>query len=315
MTDEMTVQAQKPMTMPYAIGGAAVGALGGGALSKWGNIGIPGKAYSSWEDVVKDVDKDDKFVTEAAKKENDAASAWKEVEQVRKDMKEAESAYKTAVPEALREEITELDDYAKKLTEHEEAVAKYDKKVDSYLDDLIKDSWDHPVKLGDKFEDKAHTLVTEEGEHKGKYVWKGENGEISVISKEDIKNRAKQIIDDGDQKGVFRNKDLRTVMAESEELKAKNAAEEALGKSKETLENKFTKLNENISENKLSVDKAKSYIEGKKNYKAAREGAEKKLTTDILDKCKKPKVVLTALVGAAALGLLGALIAPKGDKA
>ena len=60
MTDEMMVQAQKPSVMPYVLGGAGVGALGGLASAKYANFGVQTPKYSSWEEAIND--SNDEFV-------------------------------------------------------------------------------------------------------------------------------------------------------------------------------------------------------------------------------------------------------------
>ena len=76
MTDEMTVQAQRPSAIPYALGGAGIGAAAGAGLAGWGNVGYKTPMYTKWEDAVADANKDDKFIKEMAEKDGNDKT-WK----------------------------------------------------------------------------------------------------------------------------------------------------------------------------------------------------------------------------------------------
>ena len=54
MTDEMTLQGQRPSAAPFLLGGAALGATAGYFVDKTGWNGVPKAKYTSMEDILKE---------------------------------------------------------------------------------------------------------------------------------------------------------------------------------------------------------------------------------------------------------------------
>lgn len=108
MTQDLTVQNQRPSAMPYVLGGTAAGALAG-----WGASKIPalqGAKYNSWQDILKDSADDFKKMTEAAG-ENETLKNGVEA------VKTAAADYKTKIKEALKDAVPEFDEKLKGATE------------------------------------------------------------------------------------------------------------------------------------------------------------------------------------------------------
>ena len=94
MTQDLTVQNQRPSAMPYVLGGTAAGALAG-----WGASKIPAlqsAKYNSWQDILKDSADDFKKMTETAG-ENETLKNGVEA------VKTAAADYKTKIKEALKD--------------------------------------------------------------------------------------------------------------------------------------------------------------------------------------------------------------------
>lgn len=291
MTDEMTVQAQRPSAMPYVLGGAGVGAVAGGSLAKWGNVGIQGQAYSSFDDLVKEANNDDAFIKKMAEKEGETGENWSKLKKAAEEMAAETKKFEEAVPEQIRNEQT-FTDYMEKLAAKEKAVTEYDNKVKGIVDDIAEKAteWEYN---GNKY------IKQTEGDNVGKFILEGGTDELSLA---DLK---KDIMKTKD--GNFENKLLVKEVDKLAETKAKNEADEAFTKAEKALSDKADELK--ITK---ELDKWKT---AKKSLTEAGEKAKKDVTDDLLSKCKKPKVWLTALAGAAALALVGAMIRPKGDQA
>ena len=305
MTDEMTVQAQRPSVMPYVLGGAGVGAAAGGGLAKWGNIGIKGQAYSNWEDAVADANKDDKFIKEMAEKDGNDKT-WKVLKDEIDNMASARETYNKAVPEQIRDEKV-FTDYIEKAGKLTEATTNLEAKNNEQLQKAIDE-----IKKLDAYE------VTEADGKITKYAKPGADGTLPDGTK-----NIQEFFDNADllEKQAKKNDALYNNVINGEdfakaEKQAVKDADEAAKVAKKALTDKVDDLNKNLTD-KIKTDDASisKWVDEKKAFTEAAEKSKKNLTDDILKQCKKPKVWLTALAGAAALAVVGALIAPKGDKA
>ena len=292
MTDEMTVQAQRPSAMPYVLGGAGVGAVAGGSLAKWGNIGIQGQAYSSFDDLVKEANNDDAFIKKMAEKEGETGENWSKLKKAAEEMAAETKKFEEAVPEQIRNEQT-FTDYMEKLAAQEKAATEYDNKLNSIADDFI-----------NEFKSKPENNTWEID---GKKYVKDADGKFMCGDKELTNEMWRNDLKKTDEKNVLKHNNIAEKTKDLTETKAKNEADEAFTKAEKALSDKADELK--ITK---EFDKWKT---AKKSLTEAGEKAKKDVTDDLLSKCKKPKVWLTALAGAAALALVGAMIRPKGDQA
>lgn len=101
MSDDMMVQ-QRPSTVPYyALGGAALGAAAGAALTKWTNFNIATKYASNpdeaidlaMQEMVEQTNAKDRFVHQMVERDKSPDSAWKTLEDVAAARHEAEAEY------------------------------------------------------------------------------------------------------------------------------------------------------------------------------------------------------------------------------
>ena len=308
MTDEMTVQAQRPSAMPYVLGGAGVGAVAGGSLAKWGNIGLKGQAYSSFEELVKEASDNDKFtkIKDMAAKDGNVGKDWTVLKEAAEEMNTATKTFNDAVPEAIRSEQT-LTEYVEKLAAQEKAVTEYDNKVAEAIA-KAKETLKGPVgDDGKQLLDDVGKEITWNVDGKGnlnaeqfkKFAESTDADDVKLFREFAEKNDAtKELFGDGEKSIIKAQKE------------ARKTADDAVKNAREALETKAKELK--IEAKDIDVDK---WSGAKKTFTEAAEKAKKNVTDDALAKCKNVKVGLTALAGAAALALIGALIRPKGEQA
>lgn len=296
MTDEMTVQAQRPSAMPYVLGGAGVGAVAGGSLAKWGNVGIQGQAYSNWEEAVADANKDDKFIKEMAEKDGNDKT-WKVLKDEIDNMASARETYNKAVPEQIRDEKV-FTDYIEKAGKLTEATTAHEKKLEEAYDKAFKTINEMEIKDEHPFE------------WNGKQYKQAEFRQYinDPANKDEVK---KLVTENSAYTDLVGEGEKSIIKAEKQALKD---ADDAAKVAKKALTEKVDDLNKNLTD-KIDVNKVDNWVNEKKVFTEAAEKSKKNLTDEILNQCKKPKVWLTALAGAAALALVGAMIRPKGEQA
>lgn len=104
MTDELSIQNQRPSALPYVLGGAVVGTGAGLGVNQWTNFtkGTP----MTHEDVIAEVNAKDKFEARIAEGAPEA-STWKEVQAKVEAVKTAENklaeAQKVKLPDTAKE--------------------------------------------------------------------------------------------------------------------------------------------------------------------------------------------------------------------
>ena len=105
MTDELTIQQRRPSAMPYVLGGAAVGGLGGYyGLPKVASdlVTTPGK-YESFEALVKEASDNDKFVKAIAEAKDHEKPLMEKMKGVGDKIKNAEAEWQKGLDKALKE--------------------------------------------------------------------------------------------------------------------------------------------------------------------------------------------------------------------
>lgn len=102
MTDELAIQQNKPSAWPYALGGAAIGGVGG-ALAAGKGYGIPSK-YSSYEDIL--AESEDTFKKQI-EKGGENKGAWETAQSAAQKVKDAEAEYDRLVEEVKNSKSTE----------------------------------------------------------------------------------------------------------------------------------------------------------------------------------------------------------------
>lgn len=127
MTQDLTVQNQRPSAMPYVLGGTAAGALAGWGVSKLDFTKAP--KYNSWGDILKDSKDDFKKMADAAG-ENETLK--KGVEAVRTAAADYKTKLKDAINGAKPEFDAKLKDLAE-LTKKNEANAAFKTKYSEVL--------------------------------------------------------------------------------------------------------------------------------------------------------------------------------------
>ncbi len=255
MSDEMTVQTvqtKNTSALPYALGGAVVGGAGGYFGANYLPLKKP--MYSSYEDIIKEVNEADSFdKLKDSKKSDDVKKALDEAKTQAEKLKTAE---------------------ANKLTYQELIGAKADV-LDT--DNTARKAYEGAV---NKLKEKAPT-----------------DKQIEEVAKE-LNKEATEITDD--MKTVAKN------TIESDKLKYRKYFENEV----KDVETKLDDLYKAAGDKKIFSDE----VAGKYNtLKNAKEEAKKALDP-LLEKCTKGNKAMWAGIGAAALAILGLLIAPKKNK-
>ena len=290
MTDEMTVQAQRPSALPYVLGGAALGGVAGAGAAA-GNLGIKSPAYATWEEAVEAVNKDDSFVKKQVEKGGDNKANWEAIQTQAKAIQDAEKAVtEVKMPDGF-EAKAELDAVIEKeiaLENAKKAVADKEKAAfETELANLKKMEIkaDAPYEFnGVKYnQEEFRKLLNSTNEADKELVdqlVKSTQGYKDAIGKADFAKAEKEAV---------------------------TAAEKALQDAEEALAKKDTK--------QLAGGIREAYAKAKKGLVTAKNTAKEKLTEDLLGKCKKASTWKTAAIGAAVLALAGSMIRPKGEEA
>ncbi len=148
MTDELSIQQRRPSALPYAIGGAAVGGLGGYyGLPKVASdlVTTPGK-YESFEALVKEASDNDKFVKAIAEAKDHEKPLMEKMKGVGDKIKNAEAEWQKGLDKALKEKnldtaiyetVTEVvGEGTKKTTTIQKAIKYNARKIDNAQDAL-----------------------------------------------------------------------------------------------------------------------------------------------------------------------------------
>ena len=311
MTDEMAIQGQRPSAMPYVLGGAAAGA-GIGALATMGNFGLKSPAYSSWEDAVADVNKDDSFVKKQIDKGGDNKASWEEI----KNQAEAIKAKEKVVNDLKLGDGVKAEDF-KALAEKEVAAdsaktALKDAAINSEIKRIIDGKVEYAIeesKLPSGFTKPADWPAAAEGKIK---LNAEQTKKLFESTAEADKNLVRSLVEghaevegfiNGEKKGALTDEMLNA-------LKDKRTAVETADKA-------VTTAKDGLSENakKVSEDLRKSAVNALKDVETAKNTAKEKLSKELLGKCEKASGWKNALAGAVVLGLAGLLVRPKGDDA
>lgn len=289
MTDEMTVQAQRPSALPYVLGGAALGGIAGAGAAA-ANVGIKAPAYASWEDAIADVNKDDSFVKKQVEKGGDNKANWEAVQTQAKAVKDAEKAVTDIkMPDGF-EAKAELDAVIEKEIALENAKKAVEKKELAAFETELANL--------KKLEIKAEAPY----EYNGVKYSQEDFRKLLDSTKEEDKQLVEKLVKDSQgYKEAIGKADF--AKAEKE---AVNTAQQALNTAEEALTNKDTKG--------LAGGIREAYGNAKKGLVSAKNTAKEKLTEDLLGKCKKTSTWKTAAIGAALLALGGLMIRPKGEE-
>lgn len=288
MTDEMTVQAQRPSALPYVLGGAALGGIAGGGAAA-ANVGIKAPAYSSWEEAIADVNKDDSFVKKQVEKGGDNKANWEAIQTQAKAVQDAEKAVADIkMPEGF-EAKAELDaviekeialENAKKAVENKEKAA-FETELANLKKLALPEGYEYN---GTKYSEADFRKLLNSTEEADKAIVenlvKDSQGYKEAIGKADFAKAEKEAV---------------------------TKAEEALTKAEADLVAKDTK-------NLLTQELRENLSKAKKGLASAKNTAKEKLTEDLLGKCKKASTWKTAAIGAAVLALAGLMIRPKGEE-
>lgn len=289
MSDEMMVQNQRPSAVPYFLGGAAVGAGAGWALTKYANFGFPGAYAANAEEaiarakqeIIDQTNGKDTFVTKRINNtEGEVKSAWEKIQANAKAVNEAEKALQEAAKDV--KDLPEFKTYLDKYTANESAIA-----------DLISGK----TKVGDKslFE----TLAANDTEATNVWNRFKELGDKEVKIGENTKKASEVTL--AEFKGLKDNQVVKDFLKENAEYRTFAEAQET--EASKALKTALDKLKDKKPE--FAVDSLKEKI---KAVVEANKKGNKELTSDLLGKCKAPKMGLTIAAGAAVLGLLSALI-------
>lgn len=291
MTDEMTVQAQRPSALPYVLGGAALGGVAGAGASA-ANIGIKSQAYSSWEDAVAEVNKDDSFVKKQVEKGGDNKANWEAIQTQAKAVKDAEEALsKYKLPDGF-EGKAELEAAIDKEIALADAKAAKDK--------LFQAEFDKELANLKQMEIKAETPF----EFDGKKYNQEEFRNLLNSTKEEDKKLVERLVK---EQKAYKDAIGKEGFAKAE-TEAVTAAEKALNEANEALGKK-------TGADKITADIRKGFADARQAVKTAKATAKEKLTEDLLGKCKKASTWKTAALGAAVLALAGLMVRPKGEEA
>ena len=172
MSDEMTVQTvqpQRPSALPYFLGGAAIGSTAG----YMGANHLPGKKplYSSYEDIIKEVNEADDFTKlKESKKSDDVKAALDEAKTQAEKIKTAEGAgltYQELI--GAKADVLDKDNAARKA--YEEAVQKLKDKAptDAQIEEVAKELNKDATELTDEMKANAKKAIENDKKKYRKY--------------------------------------------------------------------------------------------------------------------------------------------------
>lgn len=300
MTDEMTIQGQRPSATPYLAGGAIAGAAAGTALAKYANVGIPTQAYTSWEQAVEEVNKNDKYISKQIDKGGDNVDKLKAIKDNAAAVQKAQKAVDDiTLPEGF-EAKKELETYAEKLDAKviaEENVANAEAKVNEKVFDETKKSLKE-LELKDGYE------------FKGKKYTQEEFRALLDKTDDDSKKLVKELVEEHSD---YKKNLADTKIAETERKtleEAKKAADEA----KKAVTDAESALTNKDSGKKLTKELKDQYLKAREGLREAKNGAKKAIGEEVLAAFKKPSTLWTAVAGAVALGLGALFLRPSGEE-
>lgn len=306
MTDEMTVQAQRPSALPYVLGGAALGGVAGAGSAAAG-LGLKSPAYKSWEEAVADVNKDDSFVKKQVEKGGDNKANWETIQTQAKAVQDAEKALADAkLPEGTTEEAKKaIEDFANKEAAHADAEKKLLDKVKAHCKGLtLAEGYGIPPEVGEV----PDAIKTKYGITTDNKISQENFRKLLDSTVEEEKSFAEKLLKQrAEFTGTFAEgaTDAETAVAKAER--------EAVKTAKSAMEQAQTTMEEKASG--VSAEARKAFLDAKKGLVAAKDKAKNVLTEDLLGKCKKTSTWKTAAIGAAVLALAGLMIRPKGEEA
>ena len=311
MSDEMMVQS-RPSVLPYALGGAALGAAGGAALTKWTNFNIatkyadnPGQAIDyAMAEMVEQTNAKDRFVHQMVEKDKAADSPWKILEEQATKVKEANDELGKIMQES---------GCADRITDYQNRLDAIKREQDNVLVDLL--SGNKKLGEGEGAKTFIDTLIESSADDDKKAV-----DEALARFKEASKDKTFKV---GEKEGVK--------LADIVDAELKNLQEfKAFAMTDNSIKNRVMEspqYKEVAEKAKTEVDALRTLITSKKSdfnfenygkayekWKAAYEEAGNKLTDDVVAKCKTPRMGLTMLAGAAGLALIGAFIGKFANK-
>ena len=274
MTD--SVNSSTPAAL-YALGGAVVGGGAGYASANYANFGVKTAYADNWEDAVRKVNEQDKFVSKFKNSsDNEVKGAIQKIEDHAPKIKSANEALETA--------INNIEDL-KKVKGRE---------LDLYLDAKI-EAEDGPVKIVEDLLEKAKKKDSKIKVKEGENVVEKSIREYLGLDKD------AETVEIADAKKVDYANQLKDTETFKEEMKKLN---DAVDKAAEEVKD-GDKAVEGL-ENKVTAD----VLNKKREYNRLAKQAEKDINP-VLEKLKKPSTIITAAIGAVVLGALGYLLAPK----
>ena len=233
MTDEMTVQAQRPSAVPYLLGGATLGGVGG----YFSPVGVQKPKYASYQDILKE--SEDTFKKNIDNSKDDVKKVYQEAQKQKGLVETAQKTYDTEIEKIMNEHAA----YDTKVKTFGEAFDEAAVKVKNAENDII-DKLKNKIKAGEidgitkeageKLDDKA--LADKAGEilkddTKLSKAFKEDELEALKKAKESMKNAKETLEKEAKEAGVKAEKIL------SEEGKnLKEAAEKTLKDVMETAE-------------------------------------------------------------------------------
>lgn len=243
-----------------------------------------------------------------------------------KALKDIEDKIKKGEMKEKVSELVEDDAYKAAKTEFEDATKAATIEIEKEVSKDLKG--DELTNKAKELLEKTNKEVFDKGADNDEY--KKALAEIEEkITKGEMKETVKELAEDDAYKAAKAKFETATEKATKEvektvdkELKGddlKNKVNELFGKNKPEEVTKAEKATEDALEKAKKVEgfaddiveKVKSAREG---VKAAKDKAKATLTDDLLKGLKSASTVKTAIAGAALLGLLGYLFAPKGEK-
>lgn len=310
MTDEMTIQGQRPSAVPYVLGGAVAGAAAGGATAKFGNFGLQSAKYSSWEDAVKDVNKDDSFVKKQIEKGGDNKANWEEI----KNQAEAVKAKEKAVADLNLGDGVNAEDF-KALAEKEFAVETAEKELkNAAIDSEIKRIVDGKVEYAieesklNGFTKPSDWPAATDGKVK---LNADQTKKLFESTAEADKNLVRSLVESHAEVEGLINGEKKGALTD-EMVNALNEKRNNITNAKNEVKTAENNLSENAK--KVSKDVREKAVNALKDVETAKNTAKEKLTKDLLKKCEHASTWKNAVVGAVVLGLAGLLLRPKAEE-